>query len=290
MVARAVQPFVMQRRDRAHPREHPRPGQDALGVVGMQAHPFPFARGQRARLAPNAQGHADSAQIVQPARPPHGDHVGGWQPALPGGSRHQLGHTARMAEQMRRHQVREVGQRLRRAVHLFVREAAMWPWLGRQHRLPGRAGLQLGQHDRRHQAEPRHDRRVVGAARALARHSDGRLDPTQPAEGLGILREMHDTCGARQGFAFELAGRARHTLPIPPRIHLPERVLNGRLEAQPLGKVLGDLAVRAPVLRHSGEEPGKGAGALERGLARADVAEQPAEHPAGLPRIEDGEI
>ena len=41
------------------------PGQDALGVVGVHAHPLPLGLGERARLVPDAQHDAGAAEVVQ---------------------------------------------------------------------------------------------------------------------------------------------------------------------------------------------------------------------------------
>lgn len=70
VVARAVQPLVVQPGQGADLRQGLGPGQDALRVVRVQTHPLPLALRQRPALAPDTGRDADPPQVVEQAGPP----------------------------------------------------------------------------------------------------------------------------------------------------------------------------------------------------------------------------
>src|SRR5437773_463187 len=81
-------------------RERGGAGEHPLSIVGMQAHLFPIALGERAGLAPDARRHAHPPDVVDQPGAAQGKLVAGGQAVVPPGLGGQRRHARRMAEQI----------------------------------------------------------------------------------------------------------------------------------------------------------------------------------------------
>ena len=121
VVAGAVHPLVVRRREQADPAQRFGPLEDPLHVVHVQAHALPVGRAERTRLAPHGAGHAEAPEVVHQRGAAH-------EPGLVGREREQLGRGRATRSAVPRQwpakyaaaQVAEVADRLEVAVELVV--------------------------------------------------------------------------------------------------------------------------------------------------------------------------
>src|SRR5262249_2013378 len=109
VVAGAIQPLMMLRREGADRSQRAYTGKHALGVVWMETHSLPLRLGQRSRLVPNRVGDAEPAEIVQRAGPPWGAPLALRQSTAPCRCRRKRRDAAGMPHRVGRFQVDEVG-------------------------------------------------------------------------------------------------------------------------------------------------------------------------------------
>ena len=70
MVPGPVDALVVRRRRLDEGRKRAAPGEDPLGVVGVEPHPLPLRGRERTRLVPDPVLDGDPAEVVNEPRPP----------------------------------------------------------------------------------------------------------------------------------------------------------------------------------------------------------------------------
>ena len=239
------------------------PGQDALGVVGVQ----PDRLGERgcsspaagricvvARLLEQAVRHGDLAEVVDQPGPAQPLLLGCREPEAGGSPGGQAGDPMRVGAAPRGLQVGEVGQRLAhgqapvagqlvdrgpRGAGEHVGEGewliAVWPQAAGQ--------VEVG---------PGHVRVEVGPGPA-ADHGRRGLGTGQPAHQVGGQRQVQDLGRAGDHLRAQAESRAA---PVVPFVLVVDGVLHVRAEPEASGEVGGDLAVHGRRLVHDRAAPG----------------------------------
>ena len=251
------------------------PGQDALGIVGVQ----PDRLGERgcsssavgrtgviACLLEQAGRHGDFAQVVDQPGPAQALLFGFWEPEAGSGPGGQAGDPVRVGTAPRGLQVGEVGQRLAHGQASVAGQVV--------DRGPRGTGEHVGERDRliavrphaagQVEVGPGHVRIEV-ASGPLADHRRRGPGTAQPAHQVGGQCQVQDL--SRAGDL--LRGPAeRRAAPVVPFVLVVDGVLHVRAEPEAGGEVGGDLTVcRHRLVRDRAAPRGEGGQPGEPGLA-----------------------
>ena len=190
VVARAVEALVVRARERGEVVRQRRAGEDALGEVGVQPHPFPVVGRERSRPFPHAGADAAAAQVVHETRAAQAARAVVTEAELLCGARRQGGHAAGVAQSGGHLEVREVRHHLEQAVEPR-RGHAHGLGFEREQSLPEVAALVLEERARVGE-QGVDDLGIIGSAAPPADHRAGGLDPTAPRPQLGVPRHHPD--------------------------------------------------------------------------------------------------
>ena len=283
--ARAVQALVVGADVRGQVGEGTDPGQDALGVVGVQ----PDRLGERGSSSPagwtcavaclleQAGRHGDLAEVVDQPGPAQALLLGCREPEAAGGPGGQAGDPVRVGTAPRGLQVGEVGQRLAHGQAPVTGQLI--------DRGPRRTRQHVGERDRliavRPQAAgqvevgPRHLRIEIGPGPA-ADHGRRRPGTAQSAHQVSGQRQVQDLGRARNRLRGPAKSRAA---PVMPLILVVDRVLHMMAEPQAGSEVGGDLTVHRHRLVHHRAAPRGEGGQPGQPGRQARVQPQPAHRP-----------
>jgi hypothetical protein len=155
-----------------------------------------------------------------------------------------------MAEQVRRLQIHEVGERLQHIVDPGDRDAAVRFRFGLEHAIPH--GSFRDPADELSRVVDKHvgDERIEVPARPTPDYLDGDLRPALTQRRLGDVGDVDDPGQQRDLLARQ---RARHPQAVPPLVHDPETIADPWAQAEPVGEPTADIAMRqAHLVGHAG--------------------------------------
>ena len=218
---------------------------------------------QLAGLVPHEVRDGDPAQVVDETRGPQRRALFLAEAERGGGLLGQRRHAARVAEQVGRLDVDEPRQRGGELVQSRRRHGRRRARLGVEDRVPHRAGLELVERPGGAPLECRGRRGIEPAGGTAADHRARRRPPRGAVEDLDLVGERDH---ARRRLDL-LAGKpARHSLPVPARVHLADDRRHLLAEPAAPREAGGRLAVR---LERVGLKAPAGAEVLERRLHAA---------------------
>ena len=254
VVATSVQPLVVHP-DRGGQRRQPfRPGQDPLGVVGVQPDLLPLVGVQAARLLPHHVRDGHPADVVQ--QPGHlevGKGGRGEPESFPGPAG-EGGHAARMPVGQGRLQIGQVGEDGRHLDQPVLRHRHHRRGLRLQHQ-----GSRVGRVDLAQQRlgvvrEPPGHRRVQHGAAAPPDRVDGQVDP---ADGVEQHRDPGQPGHPRPGREVVAGQPGRVAAALPLLVDVVDAALHRLRQPQAPGRVTADLAGRRGVGRPEVVAPGE---------------------------------
>jgi hypothetical protein len=241
VVARAIQPLVVEAGHGYQCGQERRAGEDALGVVGVQPDPFPVVRRERRRLLPDTDRNRHPPEIVHQRSSPELQQVSGLKTTLLARRRGQLGDTGRVADQVRRGKIGKVAHRPKGTLDRLALQGQPRARLAGERLLPsGPVGVERQEFRGRVGHRDRHGR-VERAARPSADHPCGELRAPEHVLERGVAGHRGDP--HRQGNVL-VPGPTGQALAVPALDQIPEQALHGRGQPQTVGQHLGHLAER----------------------------------------------
>ena len=246
VIAGAVETLVMRRSDRGDRVKALAAGQNAFGVVHVQAHTLPLVDGKRTFPLPDGIRHPTPANVVQQTRSPHTGRISGRKAEIARGRFSELRDAARVAECERRLGIGEVGEGRERLVDSSRRNPLRATGFATQYFAPHVSSLDVG-HDAGTVLEERvDDMRIKRTIAAPLERVARLLEAARPREDLDISGNDGEPNRRRHLFS---RPSIRKAAPVPTFEGMTQRIADRGAQPKPSGKHRRDLAVHGGDLR-----------------------------------------